>query len=59
MNSNLESGPVAVAAKPARLDSVDLLRGVIMVVMALDHVRDFFSNVRISFHKANKLGLRY
>ena len=31
-----------------RLDSVDLLRGLVMVIMALDHVREWFTNVKFS-----------
>src|SRR5262245_33579402 len=38
------SSPIPPVARP-RLDSVDLLRGLIMILMALDHTRGFFSNV--------------
>ena len=33
----------------SRLQALDALRGLVMIVMALDHVRDFFHSAALSF----------
>src|SRR5438309_7629833 len=45
---NLTTKASILAAQAPRLVSVDVLRGLVMVIMALDHTRDFLTNIRFT-----------
>jgi uncharacterized membrane protein len=44
----VETAVLETGKKEPRLNSVDLARGIVMILMALDHVRDYFTNVRFN-----------
>ena len=53
----IESEPVPASTSRRRLDSIDMVRGLVMVLMALDHTRDFFGSSAMEPRDVSDAGL--
>lgn len=47
--AQVDALPAPVKPARTRIDSIDLLRGIVMVIMMLDHTRDFVHSAAFTF----------